>query len=154
MGEGASGLGAEAGAGHHGRCDARGDPYSRTLSRSLERGTTPQRLNELAEALAYWAARYQELPGSPGGALTLTPADAIQRVERLDPSRRTAGLIFDAVRALDDDGFAPAINLVSPGDDADTFVSALTRTFVRHYLADAGSAAIGFIHSVTARVRC
>jgi hypothetical protein len=65
--------------------------------RSLERGENAQRLHELAEALAYWAARYQELParaGSPGSAL---PGDALHRVHRIDPSVPRQGLILQSL---------------------------------------------------------
>ena len=36
-------------------------------TRALRRRETPARLDELAVALAYWAARYAELPVAPGG---------------------------------------------------------------------------------------
>jgi hypothetical protein len=118
--------------------------------RSLERDETPQRVTELGEGLAYWAARYQELPSAPASAGTLGIADALTHVDLLDPSKRGRFLIFEAVRALDPESFAPAINLVRADVPLDAFVGDVTRTFARHYLTNAPHAAIGFVHTVTA----
>lgn len=120
--------------------------------RALDAAGTPQRLHELAEALAYWGARYQELPTNE--RRPAQPAsrvgDALASVRRLDAPARRAGLIFDAVKALDDESFGDVINHVAPPADVDAFVTDLTRTFVRQYLANADHASISFIHSVTA----
>ena len=45
--------------------------------RGLGRRQTPERLAELARGLAYWAARYQEVPGPsrPSGTLTVGRRD-------------------------------------------------------------------------------
>jgi hypothetical protein len=118
--------------------------------RGISRGETPQRLAELAEGLAYWAARYQELPSAAPEPGALGVADALGRVPIVHASRRGRFLIFDAVRAVDPEQFAPAINLVAVPADVDTFVREVTRTFSRVYLAHAHSASIAFIHTVTA----
>ena len=120
--------------------------------RSLDRGENQQRLRELAEGLAYWAARYQELPTSRTAPHTPLPtiAEALEEVPLIDRSSRTRGLIFDAVRAVDADSFAPAIYYVSVDVDRERFLSDLTRVFVRQYLANAATAFIPFIHCVTA----
>src|SRR5436309_371650 len=77
--------------------------------RSLDRGENQGRIDELAEALAYWAARYQELPTAATSARSRAPiADALTSVPLVDHGARSAGLIFDAVRAVDADAFAPA----------------------------------------------
>src|SRR5439155_2942173 len=68
----------------------------------------------------------------------------------VDPAARTAGLIFDAVRAVDAESFAPTIDFVSVDVEAGAFVSELTSVFVRQYLANAATASISFIHCVTA----
>lgn len=41
--------------------------------RSLAAQVTPARLHELAQALGYWAARYQRLPGTPSAQATGYP---------------------------------------------------------------------------------
>ena len=118
--------------------------------RTLEAGENATRLHEFAEGLGYWAARYQELPTAAGGPGTMFVPDALARVERVDPARRASGLIFNAVKVLDPDEFGPVVHYVAVGGDADAFVSDLTRTFVRQYLANAQTASISFIHCVTA----
>jgi hypothetical protein len=117
--------------------------------RTLATGETPPRLHEFAEGLGYWAARYQLLPGVIGDAGAMDVAAAIGLVPQVPAERRRGGMIFDAVRAVADIEFAPAINLVAL-DPAHDVVSEITRTFVRQYLANAGHASIGFIHTVTA----
>lgn len=118
--------------------------------RTLGDGESAARLHEFAEGLGYWAARYQELPAAAGPRATMRVAEAITRVPRVEPARRTGGLIFVAVKAIDEARFAPVVNYVEIGSDADAFVSDLTRTFVRQYVANAQTASIAFIHCVTA----
>jgi len=118
--------------------------------RSLDRGENPQRLRELAEGLAYWAARYQSLPTALAGQRRLGVAAALAEVPLVPAASRRAGLIFDAVKAVDAAGFSPAIGLVDVDGAAGEFVSGVTRAFVRQYLANAPTASISFIHTVTA----
>jgi hypothetical protein len=118
--------------------------------RTLGGGESAARLHEFAEGLGYWAARYQELPAAAGSPGTMRVAEAIAKVVRIDPDRRVRGLIFAAVTAIDEGQFAPVVNYVAIGSDADAFVSDLTRTFVRQYVANAQTASIAFIHCVTA----
>ncbi|MBI5284739.1 MAG: DUF4243 domain-containing protein [Chloroflexi bacterium] len=117
--------------------------------RTLAAGENASRLRELAEGLGYWAARYQLLPGAVHDPGARRVADALASVPRIDPSHRRGGLIFEAVKTVAEVDFEPVINYVTTSDDGD-FVSDLTRTFVRQYLANAGHAFIPFIHSVTA----
>jgi hypothetical protein len=98
-------------------------------TRALDQGETPQRLHELAEGLAYWAARYQELPSRQGSPQGLTIADGLRQVPRIDDSKRGRFLIFDAVRVLDEDSFGPVIDLVNAEVEVGAFVSDLTRVF-------------------------
>jgi hypothetical protein len=118
--------------------------------RALQRGETPQRIGELAEGLAYWAARYQELPTAAAAQGRYGVGDALGRVGLLDAEKRGRFLIFDQVRQLDATSFAPAVNLVDVEREIDVFVDDITRTFVRRYLANADRAAIAFVHTVTA----
>jgi hypothetical protein len=118
--------------------------------RGLGRSETPQRLGELAEGLAYWAARYQELPTAASTRGGLPVAAALERVPLVGDASRGRFLIFDAVRAVPAKEFAPAINYVEVSVEVDAFVQDVTRTFVRLYLANADKAAIAFVHTVTA----
>jgi hypothetical protein len=116
--------------------------------RALSRAANEQRLRELAEGLAYWAARYQVLPGAEAMPGELPVDVAISRVTPSD--RPGAGLIFEAVGRLDASEFAPVINYVDAGRDVDAFVSDMTRSFVRRYMENAPHATIAFVHTVTA----
>jgi hypothetical protein len=118
--------------------------------RSLERGENARRIHELAEGLAYWAARYQELPGTPGTPGTMPVARALATVPLVPSDQPRGFLIFDAVKSVAAVDFAPVINRVDTTIDAGTFVSDVTRTFVRQYQANAATAAIAFVHTVTA----
>ena len=119
-------------------------------TRALGEQDTLGRRRELAEGLAYWAARYQELPGGPSPSpLDLDPSDALSRVRQLGLG--TDGLISDDLRALDGVAdFAGVVDLVDPSPDPERFLSDMTRTFAHAYLATVSSdQIIGMIHSVT-----
>ena len=120
--------------------------------RSLTTGETPQRRHELANALGYWAARYQQLPGSPTGSLSgYSPKEAVQRVERIHgPGFEARGAIVQQVLGLNDEpSFDGAIDLVDTSGDLSAFISELTETFAGIYLSNP-SGVIAFVHSVTA----
>ena len=122
--------------------------------RNLSSEATEQRLRELAAGLAYWASRYQTLPGSITGRPTgLKPTEALSLVERLPSDKRVwHGLIFEKVRGvLEFDPFRDVINLVDTSIDIDYFFSDLFEAAARVYLAngrDKGSI-ITFIHTMT-----
>jgi len=76
------------------------------------------------------------------------PWAEVQRVNGPDYVPR--GLIFQAVSGLEDQpSFAGVINLAGTAGDLSAFVSNLTETFARVYLANPRHP-IGFVHSVTA----
>lgn len=112
-----------------------------------------ERLAELASGLAYWAARYQALPGTPRPVEPRRPSEALAAVpilplELRDPSRSS---IFAAVKDLD--SYAPferVVDLAAPGDDVSAFISDLTATMAKLYLANAGRPSIAYVHTVTA----
>ncbi len=117
-----------------------------------ERETAPRR-HELADALASWAATWQELPGTAfSAACALPPRQAIGKVPLLPAERRLAGNIVTALGALADfSDFAPAIGLLDISGEIGPLVAELTEVFARVYLANARSipTAIAFIHGVT-----
>jgi hypothetical protein len=120
--------------------------------RSLTAGATPQRLHELAEGLGYWAARYQRLPGQPSGRHSAySPSQAMQHVGRIHgPDFDASGAIVQQVKGLDaQPAFAQAIDLVDTTGDLSGFLSDLTETCVRLYLANPRGV-IAFVHTVTA----
>jgi Questin oxidase-like len=123
-------------------------------ARSLAAEETPQRLGELADAFASWAATYQELPahGKAAGA-GMRPHEAITRVAVVPPDRRNqVGNITAALAALDEmPEFAPSPRLIDTNGDLDPLVSEITEVFARVYLANAHDirTTIAFIHGVT-----
>ncbi len=140
-------------------------------SRSLSEQVNELRLNELAEALAYWASYNQPLPtklegargngGVPPGGEAVTPrpqlpSKAIDRVETIPPevlARYHFHLIRESMEALHEvPNFPEVINWVDTAGDASDFLSDITATFAAVYLANATdiSKAISFIHTVTA----
>ena len=121
--------------------------------RGLAAGESPQRLAELADGLASWAATYQELPLAADAAIRpLPPREAIGRVAVVPPERRRPGNITAALARLDDfPEFAPAIGLADLDGAVDQRLAELTELFARVFLANAhnGLTAIVFIHGVT-----
>lgn len=112
-----------------------------------------ERRAELVAGLAYWAARYQSMPGAPTDVAPRLPSEAIGDVAimpgRLRNPRPTS--IFNAVAELD--GFPPferAVDLAAPGEDVSAFISDLTLTMARFYLQNTGPASISYVHTVTA----
>jgi questin oxidase-like protein len=62
------------------------------IARALGQGDTPPRREELAIALAYWAAYYRELPGPAHLAGALSPELALERVPRVARARLSEGI--------------------------------------------------------------
>jgi hypothetical protein len=123
-------------------------------ARGLAESETPQRLRELADAFASWAATYQELPADDRAADgAMTPREAIARVPVVPLDRRSySGNIAASLAMLGDfPEFAPTIGLINTGDDLASLVAELTEVFARVYLANAHDirTTIAFIHGVT-----
>jgi hypothetical protein len=122
-------------------------------ARSLEGDETPLRLQELAQGLGYWAARFQELPSKPVEPGSLSPRQALTEVRLVPERKRQSGtLILHGLRPLEDDRHFPDVaNLVDTSGDVSAFLSELTATFAAVYLAHADRIGqiITFIHTVT-----
>src|SRR5262249_22263995 len=111
----------------------------------------PTQLTELARGLAYWAARYQPLPGTAHLNGSCTVADAVARLLRRPaddsgvPPRpaqqlRALASLVGCRAALDD---------LASGE-ADSLLSDMTATFAGVYLAHPEVAPVPLIHGVTA----
>ncbi len=119
--------------------------------RALAQEETPLRLHELAEGLGYWAARYLLLPGVPSPSnAALRPSEAVARIETLPQEQRKLGTTITKglVGLYDFPPFATTMDLVDTSGDGSAFLSDLTETFARVYLANHGLV-IHFIHAVT-----
>ena len=82
--------------------------------RSIGGKVTPERVQELAEGLGYWAAQYEELPRDNGAPKHLRPSEAIAVLEQLSVSDRTGWVRFtDPIGKLVDlPSFASAVDLI------------------------------------------
>jgi hypothetical protein len=123
-------------------------------ARNLARKDTPLRRHELAEGLAYWAARYYRLPETGGGSRgTRRPSEAIAEVERVPVDDQVrSGMITHRLSPLS--GFAPfrgVADMMDTSGDPSVLLSDLTHTFARIYLGQTqtGIGVITFIHGVT-----
>ena len=114
--------------------------------RGLLARETPQRLTELARGLAYWAARYQEVPGPALPSGTLSLASALTAL----PNRRTGGdgLIFEAVRRglAGDLEFVAAVNAV---DSSSLDVDGLLAAAGAEIVAGGAGDPIVYVHTLT-----
>jgi hypothetical protein len=121
-------------------------------ARSLRRRHTALRLHELAEGLAFWAARYQTFPESIGLELGLRPSSALAHVEQLDEHRRRHWLLFtEPLENLASvPSFAHVTNLVDVTIDPWEFLDDLTATYARILVTNAALVrARGLVHGLT-----
>jgi hypothetical protein len=123
-------------------------------TRALAVEETPARRRELADGLAYWAAEYLPLPASRHAVAHAKPSQAIARVQMIPPELRRGnfGAFTDALAQLDSfPPFKDTLDAVDPSGDAGAFLSDLTVTFARVFLANAHDVytTIAFVHAVT-----
>jgi hypothetical protein len=122
--------------------------------RALSRNETPIRIAELAAALGYWAACYQELPTTTATKVAKNrPLTAIQRVPvvPLEQRKFTGTIVASLDRLTEFLPFASVIDAVDLTGNAAAVVSELTETFARVYLANAHDvlSTIVFVHGIT-----
>src|SRR5262249_57655129 len=98
--------------------------------RALSKAATPLRIEELASALAYWAAYYQTLPGVPQLRGPLDLDQAIEQVPKIDRKQgneaRRDSVPRDFVRALANyPAFSEAVNRFGVRETVDVSLSRL-----------------------------
>jgi hypothetical protein len=123
-------------------------------ARAIALEETSERRRELADGLAYWAAEYTKLPRDRRPPANALPSDAIARVPFLPFERRGRfESLTGALAQLNSfEEFHGTLAMVDPSlESAATFVSDLTATFARGYLANARDllTTIALIHAVT-----
>jgi len=123
-------------------------------ARAIAIGETAERRRELADGLAYWAAEYVKLPGERRIAAKAMPAGAIGQVPTIPIERRGKfNSLTGAITQLNSfSEFNSVIDAVgTDAQNAAAFLSDLTATFSRAYLANAHDilTTIAFIHTVT-----
>ena len=119
-------------------------------------GAAGPRLDELANALAYWAASYVELPGAAPASGNLDLTAAIRALPVL-PEPGPEGLISARLKAGLERAprFGAAVGALRPPADATAARVALrdlAREFARNFLAYGRSRPITWLHAVTAPV--
>jgi hypothetical protein len=123
--------------------------------RALSDAATPLRIEELASALAYWAAYHQTLPGAPRLRGPLDLDRAIEEVPRIGRDQRNEsrreGVPRDFVRVLTEyPDFAAAVDRLGTTEAAlDALLNRLTEAGARLYLANASTHPLVFIHALT-----
>jgi hypothetical protein len=122
--------------------------------RAAEASESEVRVREIAFGLAYWAGRFQVLPGEPGALASRAPHEVLRDFAPVPESDREPGLFFDAVRVLG--SYAPYAAAVAEADfdgENDLAVSAelsaLCREAARLYLANPDNC-IAYVHVLTA----
>jgi hypothetical protein len=120
--------------------------------RGLCEGDSPAGRDELAQGLAYWAARYYAMPIAPSSEAPKGLDDALAAIPLVpEERRRNNGFITTAVLSVAaEEAFAPVANTLDVSGDVDVSLSAFTATFARIYLENARISPIAFVHSVTA----
>jgi Questin oxidase-like len=120
--------------------------------RAFGRVETSARRLEVAMGLAYWASRYQELPGPPLLIGHQDVPDALADLPYLPEETPPAFLISDVVAHMADiaDEFEQAVSSLGPGGDVLSVLDALAVGGAQAYLRNAESHnVIGLLHAVT-----
>ncbi len=120
--------------------------------RGLGHRETPARRSELAQGLAYWAARFQRLPESQAAAPgCLLPSEALGKVPINREPRRTNALISTELEELEgSDRFAAVADLVDTSAEPSLFLSDLARTLAEVFLRDGRpDTLIALVHGLT-----
>jgi hypothetical protein len=121
--------------------------------RALEEAETPLRVEELAAALGYWAAYYQELPGVPHLTGTCAMDQALDQIPRLGRDYDWRVTPPEFVRGLDTHpDFPRAVDAIAAPETIVEALSTLTEVGARLYLTQASWYPLIFIHAVTGPV--
>ena len=119
-------------------------------SRALDNKVTPSRLEELAEALAYCAARYRTIGDAPLLAGSLSLEEAVRALPLLDSDIDRRGPPPKIVRRLNERAdFTRAVNRLAPPADVTSALSELAEIGAHLYLHDATSHPLVMLHAVT-----
>jgi hypothetical protein len=118
--------------------------------RALEAAETPLRAEELAAALGYWAAYYQELPGVPHLTGTCAIDQALDQIPRLGRDYDGRVTPPEFVRRLDTHpDFPRAVDAIAAPETIAAALGTLTEVGARLYLTQASRYPLIFLHAVT-----
>ena len=119
--------------------------------RALRAVETPPRVAELGQALGYWAARYQPMPGTAHPAGRLTAAQALDAVPRVPD--QSGGISARVTQLAHTPGWTQATAALQPpasAEDVPSALAALTDAGVTRYLSHGHGSAILLVHAATA----
>jgi hypothetical protein len=119
--------------------------------RALTVVETAPRVAELGQALGYWAARYQPMPGAASPAGPLTAAQALDSVPRVPDQR--GGVSARISQLAHTPGWTQATAALQPpasAEDVPSALAALTDAGVSRYLSHGHGSAILLVHAATA----
>ncbi len=119
-------------------------------SRALANEVTPARLEEMAKALAYCAARYRLVGGEPqlDGAIGLE--EATRQLPLLEADADRSGPPPRVVKRLNErPDFTRAVARLAPPSNVSTALGELAEIGARLYLHDAGRHPLVLLHGVT-----
>ncbi len=113
-----------------------------------EDGETGPRIDELAQALGYWAARWQPVPGAASPAGRLPASEALGAVP---PIRSQSGGINERLAQLERTrGWVAAQHSIEQVDEAQQFLRDLVVAAVRRYATHAHGNPVMLVHAATA----
>ncbi|WP_051974540.1 questin oxidase family protein [Cupriavidus necator] len=108
--------------------------------RALANTETPLRVEELGVALAYWAAYYRKLPGTPRLAGALQLGDALGRIPLFLSGQARPGMpreVYLRVMQARREEFSRAVDRAAEPESVERALSSLTEAGARLYLANA-----------------
>jgi hypothetical protein len=118
--------------------------------RALANEVTAPRLEELADALAYCAARYRSISGAPVLSGDLGLEEATAQLPLLGPEVDRRGPPPRIVKRLNErPDFAATVSRLAPPDDASAALGELAEIGARLYLRDATRHPLVLVHAVT-----
>jgi hypothetical protein len=112
-------------------------------------GPSPAQIEELARGLAYWAARYLGLPGTPRLHGVRSIDEAIARLPRPDGPDDGGGFDGRVGRLAGYPGYDETLGALAP-DELGHLLSDMTSTFAGVYTAHPEIFPVPLIHAVTA----
>jgi hypothetical protein len=121
--------------------------------RALADAETSLRIEELGVALAYWAAYYRKLPGTPRLTGTLDLDDALLRVPLFLSGQARPGMprqVYLSVMQAHGVEFSQAVDGAAEPESVEDALSSLTEAGARMYLANADHQPLVLLHTVTA----
>jgi Questin oxidase-like len=108
-------------------------------------------VTELAHGLAFWAARFQPVPGAVVPAGQLDPAAALDRLPRLDDQRGTVAARFARLAHLPGwTGSVAALRAPSDPDSAHAALADLVAAATLRYLSHGHGSPVLLVHTATA----